>query len=191
VTPASVSFGLTNTAAAPADVALAVLSDGNAGSEATNADNEAVVGLPAGGLYNLSATVVDNASPTPNPVPGVSVTFVVEPNATTGAGTTVSNIVGTTDVNGVVNATFNANTAAGGFTVRAVVSGVSAPGATPDSATLTNLAGTAAALQIVSGNNQSQVVSGTFSTPLVVRDRRCLRQCGDDAEHLGHVHGTA
>jgi hypothetical protein len=169
LTPASVSFGLTNTAAAPADVALAVLSDGNAGSEATNADNEAVVGLPAGGLYNLSATVVDNASPTPNPVPGVSVTFVVEPNATTGAGTTVSNIVGTTDVNGVVNATFNANTAAGGFTVRAVVSGVSAPGATPDSATLTNLAGTAAALQIVSGNNQSQVVSGTFSTPLVVR----------------------
>ena len=96
-------------------------------------------------------------------VPGVSVTFVVEPGSN-GAGTTASNVVATTDVNGVATATFNANTVAGAFTVRAVASGTS-----DDSVMLTNLADAAMTLAMVSGSPQSTAVSSAFAQPLMVR----------------------
>ncbi|MCX7557379.1 MBG domain-containing protein [Xanthomonadaceae bacterium JHOS43] len=144
----SVDFGLTNTAATADMLALAVV-----GSD------EAVV---ASGSYTLQATVTGSG----NAVPGVSVTFVVEPGSN-GAGATTSNAVAITDINGVATATFNANTVAGGFVVRAVVSGV-LPDA-DDVAMLTNLADAATTLTMVSGSPQSAAVNSAFAQPLVVR----------------------
>src|SRR5690606_15190630 len=100
----SVDFGLANTAATADTLALVVIGDDEA--------------LVASGSYTLQATVTGGSSL----VPGVSVTFVVEPGSN-GAGANTSNVVATTDVNGVATATFNANTVAGPFTVRAVASG--------------------------------------------------------------------
>ncbi len=144
----SVEFGLTNTAAAADMLALVVV--GN---------DEAVV---ASGSYTLQATVTGSG----NAVPGVSVTFVVEPGSN-GAGATNSNVVAITDIDGVATATFNANTVAGGFGVQAVVSGV-LPDA-DDETMLTNLADVASTLSLVSGSPQSTAVGSTFAQPLVVR----------------------
>ena len=150
-TTCSASFHLSNTTAAPADVEL--VSD-----VASN-----TVGNP-GGAYVLTATVEDAGGAG---VSGVSVTFVVEPGAG-GAGTTVSNAVGMTNASGVASASLSANHVAGAFTVRAVVSGVSVVGSTPDHVDLTNVADVADHIVLVSGNNQSAVVSTAFA-PLVVR----------------------
>lgn len=150
----TVSFGLANTTATPVDVAL--VSD-----VATN-----VVATP-GGDYSLTATVTDAANGGGQGVSGVSVTFVLEPGAN-GAGTTLSNVVDLTDANGVATAVLPANTRAGAFAVRAVVSGVGIEGTTPDSVALTNLAAAADALEIVSGDDQSVAVETAF-LDLVVR----------------------
>lgn len=145
---ASVDFGLTNIADVADDLVLAV----------TGSD-EAVVAIDS---YALAATVTGNG----NPVPGVSVTFVVEPGVN-GAGTTLSNQVAITDAGGLATALFNANTVAGEFTVRAVVSGVVADA--NDQATLTNLADVATTLSLVSGNSQATAVDAAFGAALVVR----------------------
>ncbi|TCS98193.1 MBG domain-containing protein [Pseudofulvimonas gallinarii] len=141
----SADFGLANTAEAADTLALAV----------TGSD-EAVV---ATGSYSLAATVTGNGLA----VPGVSVTFVVEPGAG-GAGATTSHVVALTGEDGVATATFNANAAAGPFTVRAVASGTN-----DDAVTLTNLADAATSLAMVSGSPQSAVVDSAFAQPLVVR----------------------
>jgi hypothetical protein len=71
----------------------------------------------------------------------VSVTFVVEPGVD-GAGTTISNVADLTDANGVATAVLPANTLAGEFTARAVVSGVAVEGSTPDSVATATVAAT-------------------------------------------------
>lgn len=159
-----VNFGLSNTAEAPASVALFIDSDGVVDDIGTpgSFDDEAVVGTP-GGAYELSAEVRDASNAT---VAGVSVTFVIEPNALNGAGTTQSNVVALTDAFGVARASFAANERAREFTARAVVSGVVADG--NDAQTLTNLAAAAAALEIAAGDNQSVAVNTAFQD-LVVR----------------------
>lgn len=141
---ASVDIGLANTADAPDALALAVI--GSA---------QATVGT---GSYSLRATVTGNG----NPVPGVSVTFVVE-TGSNGAGATVSNVVSITDAAGVATAGLNANTVAGAFTVRAVTSGTG-----DGTATLTNLADAATTLSLVSGSPQTAIVETAFAD-LVVR----------------------
>jgi hypothetical protein len=150
----SVAFGLANTVAAPVDVGLV--------SDVASA----VVGAP-GGNYALTATVTDGPDGTGAGVSGVSVTFVVEPGVD-GAGATSSNLVAVTDALGVANASFAANETAGGFAIRAVVSGVTVEGSTPDAVDLTNLAAAADTLAIVAGDNQSVAVGEDF-LDLVVR----------------------
>lgn len=140
----NVQIGLTNTADAPDTLALAVI--GSA---------QATVGT---GSYSVQATVTGNG----NPVPGVSVTFVVETGAN-GAGATVSNVVAITDASGVATAGLNANTVAGAFTVRAVASGTN-----DGTATLTNLADAATTLSLVSGSPQTRIIETAFAD-LVVR----------------------
>jgi len=95
-----------------------------------------------------------------NPVPGVTVSFVV----TAGSGT-LSASSSTTAANGQTQTSVTLGTAAGTVTVRASVAGVSAP----VSLTATALAGALASLSAVSGDRQTGVVGSTLTNPLVVK----------------------
>jgi len=95
-----------------------------------------------------------------NPVPGVTVSFAV----TAGSGT-LSPTTSTTAANGQAQANLQLGTTAGTVTVRASVSGVSAPVVF----TVTATAASAVSLAMVSGNNQNGVVGSTLTNPLVVK----------------------
>jgi len=140
----TVDFGLTNTSGGAASVSLST-------------DN-ATAAVNTSGAYTLTATVLDGSG---NPVEGVSVTLI---GPSSGAGVSPAVFAGLTDAEGVVEKVFDANAAAGVFEVQAVVSGVG-----PASVTLTNTAGAAAKLELVSGSGQSAAVGTAFVNALVAK----------------------
>ena len=95
-----------------------------------------------------------------NPVSGVTVTFappLTNPNATLSALTPV------TDANGKVSVVALAGTQAGTYAVPATVPGVT----TPASFALTNIAGPAATLAVIQGNDQNTLVNTAFAAVVV------------------------
>ncbi len=113
------------------------------------------------------ATVKDSSG---NPVVGASVTFTAPSSGASGtfAGGATTNTV-TTNASGVAtSATFTANTTVGSYTVTASTPGLAAAA----SFALTNNPGPAAAINVVSGSNQSAVINTAFASPLkaVVKD---------------------
>jgi hypothetical protein len=147
LTPAT--FGLTNTAGAPASINV---TSGN-GQKATVAAHFA---------KGLVVTVTDQYG---NAVSGTTVTFTAP---SIGAGGTFSNglttITATTNAKGRVSESFTANTIAGSYTVSASVSGVS----TAASFSLTNKAAAPATLAVVQGSGQTAKVNTAFALPLEV-----------------------
>ncbi|HXR96815.1 MAG TPA: choice-of-anchor D domain-containing protein [Terriglobales bacterium] len=144
-TPAS--FTLTNTAG----TAAALTATGGTPQSSVAA---AAFGTP------LSVTVDDAFG---NPVSGATVTFTAVPGSS-GARATLSALSATTNGSGIASVAATANTVAGAYSITAAVSGI----ATPASFTLTNTAGTAAALTASGGTPQSAVAAAAFGTPLSV-----------------------
>jgi outer membrane protein OmpA-like peptidoglycan-associated protein len=141
---APVSFWLTNTAGAPATVA--VVSGDNQSASVNNA-------FPS----PLVVVVKDQYG---NVVPGAAVTFT---GPGSGASAGISGTA-TTDAQGQVSVTATANGSVGGpYTVTATAgSATSAP------FHLTNTAGVAAKLELISGDAQQAQVTAAFAAPLVV-----------------------
>src|SRR5690625_710575 len=140
----SADFSLENTAGGAASVGVSA------------AQSSAVVGTSE--AYELTVTATDADG---NPVPGVSVSLV---GPGSGAGVEPAIHAGLTDAAGELLYSFDANTTAGAFEVQAVASGVA-----PASVGLENLAGDAAAIEQVSGSDQSAPVNSAFAEDLVVR----------------------
>lgn len=143
----SVPFTATNLAGAAAAVAV------QAGTAQSAVVNTAFA-------QALVARVTDAFG---NPVAGATVSFA-GPGA--GATATVSPTSGTSDASGQVSTTATAGTVTGAYSVTATVSGV---GSTTFA--LTNTAGAAAAIAVVSGTPQSATVNTAFAAPLVVEVR--------------------
>jgi hypothetical protein len=107
----------------------------------------------------LTAVVTDATS---FALPNVVVTFTPPPS---GASAGVSAATVTTNASGQASVTATANTVAGPYNVSA-----SAPGAaTPAAFSLTNLAGPASLVTLVSGSPQSATVGAGFGAPILVR----------------------
>ncbi|MDP3236610.1 MAG: Ig-like domain-containing protein [Myxococcales bacterium] len=141
-TPAT--FALTNTAGAPASIATV------SGTPQTTVVNTAF-GAP------LVVVVRDSAN---NPVPGVVVTFTAPATGASAAFTGST----TTDASGQVSLTATANSVAGGpYNVTVTVGTFTA------TFVLTNTAGAASAITVVSGSPQSTSPGSAFGAPLVVR----------------------
>src|SRR5690625_1001263 len=140
----SADFSLENTAGGAASVGVSA------------AQSSAVVGTSEAYALTVVATDADG-----NPVPGVSVSLV---GPGSGAGVEPAIYAGLTDAAGELVYSFDANTTAGAFEVQAVASGVA-----PASVGLENLAGDAAAIERVSGSDQSTPVNSAFAEDLVVR----------------------
>jgi uncharacterized repeat protein (TIGR01451 family) len=109
-----------------------------------------------GALGTFTAEVTDSFG---NVVPGVTVTFAAPAS---GASATLSAASAVTGSNGRASITATANTVAGSYAITA-----SAPGLASQAFTISNTAGAAATLAIVSGNNQSATIGASFA-PLVV-----------------------
>lgn len=139
------NFSLTNVAGAPSSVAVA------GGSNQAATVNTAFTNP-------LKVLVKDSAG---NPVSGVTVTFSAP--ASGQSGTFAGNVTtAVTDLTGTAtSAVFTANAKAGAYSVTASVGGLST------SFALTNNAGPAATITVVSGSNQSTVIGTAFSAPLV------------------------
>ncbi len=106
----------------------------------------------------LVVRVVDQVG---DPVSGVEVGFIAPDS---GASAVLSAPTATTDANGEASIIATANTVAGSYTVAASVAGVDLPA----SFNLTNTAGSAAAIEIAGGGEQSAVINTPFASPLVV-----------------------
>ena len=145
---AAAAFNLTNTAGAPASI---VATGGNTQSTPVTTG----FGTP------LQVTVRDGSN---NPVPGVTVTYVV-PGA--GATATLSSLTATTNAAGVASVTATANATAGSYVVSASVAGVG----TAATFNLTNLPGTPAGIVATGGNTQSTLVTTAFAAALEVTVR--------------------
>jgi subtilisin-like proprotein convertase family protein len=102
-----------------------------------------------------------------NPLTGNLVTFTAPASGASGTfagGSTV--YTGTTDASGLVTATtFTANTIVGSYTVTATASGI----ANPATFALTNTVGAANSVSVVSGADQSVMLTTAFSAPLVAK----------------------
>ncbi|WP_421693946.1 beta strand repeat-containing protein [Aestuariivirga sp.] len=147
----SVNFSLTNTAAAPA--ALAVIG-GSAQSTLINT----VFGSA------LQTKVTDTLG---NAASGITVTFTL-PNSgasgTFGSGAAIS-VTAVTDASGLATSpTIKANTKSGTYFAQAAVAGVNQPAVF----TLTNRPGSAVSISIVQGSPQFAVVGSSYATPLIV-----------------------
>jgi adhesin/invasin len=142
---ALVPFTLTNTAG----VASSITVSSGSGQSST-----------AGSAFAsaLVATVTDIYG---NPVSGVSVSFSAPGS---GASATLAGASVTTGNNGQASDAVTAGTVAGSYAVTASVAGISAPA----NFSLTNTAGTASTISVVSGSGQSATVGVAFSGPLVV-----------------------
>jgi hypothetical protein len=100
------------------------------------------------------------------PVAGVPVTFAAPANGPSGTFGGKSTVTVLSNADGIATAPpFTANTQAGSFLVTVVAQGATAP----VSISLTNLAGPAASLSIVSGNAQTAAVNSDFVALLAVR----------------------
>jgi MYXO-CTERM domain-containing protein len=143
-TPAS--FGLGNAPGAPALIAIV-----------SGTGQSAVVGTA---FTPLTVIVTDAFG---NPAPLAPVTFSPSGGA---ASVVLDSTTATTDAGGLASVTATANTVSGGSSV------VASGGVSMATFTLTNLAGAAASIAVVSGSNQSQTVGSAFAAPLVavVRD---------------------
>ncbi|MEM7215676.1 MAG: choice-of-anchor D domain-containing protein [Pseudomonadota bacterium] len=122
----------------------------------------AAVGDPFGAP--LIATVTDS---TGNPIPGTNVFFTAPTSGASGtfASNGTNTEIVTTDANGMATSSvFTANATVGSYNVIAT-SGAAAP---TDFA-LTNTAGTAAQLILVSGGPQTSSLNQQFAAPLIVR----------------------
>ncbi len=139
------SFALTNTAGAPASVAV----QSGSGQSTTVAT--------AFGAQ-LVARVADAQG---NAVSGVNVSFSA-PAA--GASATLGASSATSNASGLASVSATANGIAGTYAVTATAAGV----ATPVTFTETNVAGAPAAVAVVSGSPQSTVVGTAFGAPLLV-----------------------
>src|SRR5205085_895332 len=106
----------------------------------------------------LTVLVTDGSG---TPLSGRTVTFTVPGS---GASATLSATTAITNAAGQVSVTVTANTTAGNYNVTASVSGTS-----PATFALTNVAGAASTVTLVSGGSQTAVVGATFAAPLVVR----------------------
>ncbi len=140
-------FALTNTAG-PAFAITAELGDTPQAAE---------VGTPY--PRSLTVQVVDRFG---NPVPGAVITYAAP---ATGASGALSSTAATTDASGQAAVFVTANSTAGAFDVVASVPGASPPARFQ----LTNLAGPAHQLSLVSGDEQSAEVTTTFAGQLIVR----------------------
>jgi hypothetical protein len=101
-----------------------------------------------------------------NPIAGAAVTFTAPTSGPSGTFGGKSSVTVLSNAHGIATAPpFAANTQAGSFLVTIVVQG----GTAPASISLTNLAGPAARLSIVSGNAQTAAVNSAFGVPLAVR----------------------
>lgn len=112
------------------------------------------------------AALVLNASG--NPVPGAPVTFSAPGGGASGtfAGTgTATETVYANAAGIATSSTFIANTVTGTYLVAADTS----PSVGPVNFTLTNVAGSPAAIAVSSGNGQATTVNNNFALPLVVR----------------------
>jgi hypothetical protein len=107
----------------------------------------------------LAVVVLDRFD---NPVPQVAVTFT---SSSSGAGAHLGATEGRTDQAGKIEVLATANAIAGDHRVRATV------GSLPGDFALTNLAGTADSIKVVSGNAQSARVTSAFTLPFVVEVR--------------------
>jgi hypothetical protein len=146
---ASTRFTLTNVAGAPTSVSVV---PGSAQS--------AQVAHRYGALRVLVSDIYGN------PVPGVRVTFSGPSSGSHGVFTRTTTASAVTAANGVATApTFTANSIAGNFVLTASVAGVNAPA----SFNLTNLAGPAAKLVLVAGNQQTAAAGQIFAAALQVR----------------------
>jgi len=146
----SATFTLTNTAGAPAAIAV-------------NGGNLQGTPILTAFASPLKVLVSDSAS---NPVSGVTVTFTVVP--VSGAGATFASNVNTavTNASGIAqSAVLTANAVANTYTVTATVNGTSIT----TSFTLTNQPGPAAAISAVSGSGQSAGTNTAFANPLVAK----------------------
>jgi hypothetical protein len=141
----SVSFNLTNAAA----IAAVLTATSGSGQSA-----------PIGTAFAapLVVTVTDVFH---NPIAGVPVTFTAPSSGP--SATLAGNGTGTSDANGQVSLGVTANGVAGSFQITATGAGI----LVPVTFTLTNTAGSAAALTPVTGNGQSVAV-GTALAPLAV-----------------------
>jgi hypothetical protein len=114
------------------------------------------------GMAFATALAVKVTDQYQNPLSGIAVTFAPPGSGATGsfaAGATVN-----TNASGIATApTFMANGAPGAYQVTATAGSLS------QSFSLSNLAGAAANLTIVSGNGQSTAIGTAFAAPLVVR----------------------
>ncbi len=144
-TSATTSFSLRNLGAPSA---IAVVS----GSSQSAA-------LSAAFATTLTAVVRDS---TGFALPNVVVTFT-PPSSGASAGVSATTV--TTNSSGQVSVTATANTVAGSYSVNATAPGV----ATPAAYALTNLAGPASLVTLVSGSPQTATVVAVFGAPIVVR----------------------
>jgi adhesin/invasin len=142
------AFALTNLPGAPAIITP------------TGTPQSTPVHQPFPALLSVKITDASN-----NPISGLSVTFAVTPATAGGTFTgAVSSTTVTTGATGAATApTFTANDNIGAYTVTATSGSLLA------TFNLTNTVSPAAAIQVFSGNNQSTVLGGAFSLPLVAR----------------------
>jgi hypothetical protein len=137
----STTFALTNTAGAPAVIAIA----GGSGQRAI---------VNTAFANPLSVTVKDGAG---NLVSGASVTFIAP---SSGAAAQFSSTTATTNSSGIATVTAAANTIAGSYSVTGAVNGLSAYFA------LTNTPGAPATIAVNAGSGQSTLIGTAFPTPL-------------------------
>ena len=139
-------FALTNTVGVPATIAVV------SGSNQSTAINTAFASP-------LKVIVKDAGG---NPISGVVVTFSAPGSGASGTFAGGQNTA-TTDASGIAtSAVFTANGTAANYTVTATA------GALTTSFTLTNLPGTGATIEVVSGSGQSAPINTPFASPLKV-----------------------
>jgi len=147
---ATTRFSLTNTSGPPASIAA------TSGS-LQDAQVSTAFGAP------LVATVVDASQ---NPVTGASVTFTAPATAASGVFASNSSNTETDTTNATGQATssaFTADAAAGAYTVKATVTGVT----TTANFQVTNVTGALISIAATGGTPQSAPVLASFSAPLV------------------------
>ena len=146
----TVTFTLTNNAAAPGSVALQ-----SGGTQTT------LVNTTFGAT--LQAKVLDTLG---NPVSGVTVTFTVPTTGTSGGFGGATTVTAVTNAAGIaISPALKANTVSGTFFAQATIPGVS----TPAIYTMTNTPDSPVAISIVSGTPQSAIVATAFAAPLVAQ----------------------
>ena len=146
---ATVEFLLTNTPGAAVGFVLA-----------SGGDQSVAVGTPF--EQPVAVKVVDQYG---NGVPGVTVTLAVDTAANGATALLTGGAVLDTDSEGLARFILDSNTITGSYGVTATAAGL--PGTVET--TLTNLPGTPAAVQAVSGGGQTRSVNSSFPNPLRAR----------------------